>query len=342
MELTVKLLNGDVKRLVVNGDTTVGELKKLISQNFNEPPHKQKLSIVNGHRISLEDDSRTLSSYGLHSGSVVNLLITNPAPFQVFVKNEKGQTKTYEVDVDETVDQLQTKIYRKDSVPKDQQRLIYNGRQLEAAMKLQDYDITSGSTIHMTLRLRGETHSLSVTYNTYSRKQFSESRSSLFAEPNSIMELTVKLLNGDVKRLVVNGDTTVGELKKLICQNFNEPPHKQKLSIVNGHRINLEDDSRTLSSYGLHSGSVVNLLITNPAPFQVFVKNEKGQTKTYEVDVNETVDQLQTKIYRKDSVPKDQQRLIYNGRQLEAAMKLQDYDITSGSTIHMTLRLRGG
>ena len=156
------------------------------------------------------------------------------------------------------------------------------------------------------------------------------------------MELIIKLLNGDVKRLVVNGNATVGELKQLISQHFNEPPYKQKLSSENGHRISLDDDNRSLSSYGLLSGSVVMLLITNPGPFQVFVKNEKGQTKTYEVDVNETVDQLQTKIFRKDSVPKDQQRLIYSGTQLEAAMKLQDYGITSGSTIHMTLRLRGG
>ncbi|KAK7172793.1 hypothetical protein R3I93_002805 [Phoxinus phoxinus] len=103
MELTIKLLNGDLKKLVVNGNATVGELKQLISQHFNEPPRKQKLSIDNGHRISLEDDSKTLSSYGLHSGSVVMLLITNPGPFQVFVRNVKGQTKTYDVDVNETV-----------------------------------------------------------------------------------------------------------------------------------------------------------------------------------------------------------------------------------------------
>ncbi len=155
------------------------------------------------------------------------------------------------------------------------------------------------------------------------------------------MELTIRLLGGDVKHLEVRGDTTVGELKKLIHQHFGAAVVKQKLSADNGSRISLEDDSRTLSSYGLHSGSVVSLLITNPAPFQVFVKNEKGQHGTYDVDVNETVNQLQTKIYRKERVPVDQQRLIFNGRQLESGKKLQEYDITSGSTIHMTLRLRG-
>ncbi|XP_056119805.1 polyubiquitin-like [Rhinichthys klamathensis goyatoka] len=155
------------------------------------------------------------------------------------------------------------------------------------------------------------------------------------------MELTVKLMNGDVnlKPLKVSGDATVGELKELISKDFNEPPDKQKLSINNGHRIYLDDDSRSLSSYGLHSDTVVMLLIT---PDEVFVKNEKGQIHKYEVDVNETVDQLQNKIFRKESVPIDQQRLIYNGKQLEAGKRLQDYDITSGSTIYMTLRLRGG
>uniref|UniRef100_A0A9J8BXJ4 ISG15 ubiquitin like modifier n=1 Tax=Cyprinus carpio carpio TaxID=630221 RepID=A0A9J8BXJ4_CYPCA len=156
------------------------------------------------------------------------------------------------------------------------------------------------------------------------------------------MELTIRLLGGDGKRLVVNGEATVGELKQRISQLFGEPPYKQKLSADNGTHISLEDDSRTLSSYGLHSGSVVSLLITNPGPFQVFVRNEKGQTGTYDVDVNETVDQLQTKIFNKLRVPKDQQRLVFNGRQLEPGRKLQEYDITPLSTIHMTLRLRGG
>ncbi|KAI2664873.1 polyubiquitin-like isoform X2 [Labeo rohita] len=157
-----------------------------------------------------------------------------------------------------------------------------------------------------------------------------------------MMELIIKLLNGQVKHLEVSGDATVGDLKKLIFQYFGEHPNKQKLSADNGTHISLEDDSRTLSSYGLHSGSVVGLLITKPVRSQIFVKNLSGQTKTYDVDVNETVDQLQTKIYNKERVVKDQQRLIYGGTNLMSGAKLQDYGIEQGSTIHMTGRLRGG
>ncbi|XP_052451582.1 polyubiquitin-like isoform X2 [Carassius gibelio] len=156
------------------------------------------------------------------------------------------------------------------------------------------------------------------------------------------MELSIRLLGGVPKTLKVSGEATVGELKQLLSQLFGEPPYRQKLSADNGTRISLEDDSRTLSSYGLHSGSVVSLLITKPAPFQVFVKNEKGQIGRYEVDVNETVDQLQTKIFNKERVPKDQRRLVYNGRELEPGRKLQDYNIEPLSTIYLNFRLRGG
>ncbi|XP_051515729.1 polyubiquitin-like [Myxocyprinus asiaticus] len=156
------------------------------------------------------------------------------------------------------------------------------------------------------------------------------------------MDLIIKGFNGDTTSLTVGYNATVGELKQLISRDFRVSPPQQKLSANNGRRIDLEDDSRTLSSYGLHPGSTVMLFITNPGPFQVFVKNEKGSIGTYDVSIDETVEQLQEKIFNKERVPVDQQRLIYNGRQLESGKKLQEYDITSHSTIHMTLRLRGG
>ncbi len=151
------------------------------------------------------------------------------------------------------------------------------------------------------------------------------------------MELKIKLL-GDERSVKVRDDATVGDLKQLISELFGEPPYKQKLSAENGSPLSL--DSRKLRDYGLQSGSLVILLINKP--FQVFVQNEKGVIGTYDVDVNETVDQLQTKIYNKERVPKDQQKLIYNGKLLESGKKLQDYNIMSGDTIYLTLRLRGG
>ncbi|XP_058230578.1 uncharacterized protein LOC131343154 [Hemibagrus wyckioides] len=158
-----------------------------------------------------------------------------------------------------------------------------------------------------------------------------------------MMELNIKVLSGETKTVHVNPGATIGQLKHKVAQIFNASPLRMKLSVTNGRVVQLDNDQMTVNHYGLSSGATVMLLISmTPVPLQVFVKNEKGQTKTYDITDEETVDQLMRKVRQKEGTPEDQQRLIFNGRQLDSGRKLQDYDIVSGSTIHMTLRLRGG
>ncbi|XP_060763893.1 uncharacterized protein LOC132872819 [Neoarius graeffei] len=156
-----------------------------------------------------------------------------------------------------------------------------------------------------------------------------------------MMKLIIKDLNGKTQVVNVLPSTTIGELKQQIATLFGATASCLRLSASSGQI--LDQIQNTVSDYGLSSGSTLILLFAKtPVPFQVFVKNEKGQTKTYDITDDETVDQLMAKIHRKEGVPEDQQRLIYSDQQLERGMKLKDYNIVSGSTIHMTLRLRGG
>ncbi|XP_041942260.1 polyubiquitin-B-like [Alosa sapidissima] len=154
-----------------------------------------------------------------------------------------------------------------------------------------------------------------------------------------MMELQIIFLNGATYPLVVSPSNTVGELKRLIQLKSGDAPARLKL---NANGTNFSNDSSTLGAIGLQSGSSIVALVHDPAPIQVFLKNEKGQTKTFDVAPGETVTDFKHKVYNKERVPVDQQRLIYNGKQLEDGRKLEDYGIQSGSTIHLTLRLRGG
>lgn len=155
------------------------------------------------------------------------------------------------------------------------------------------------------------------------------------------MDITIIMLNGDSLTLMVQPDDTVGSLKKLIHEKTGKPAYNQKLVFVNGQKTDLSDDSQTVRYYGLQPGSRVSLLLTQSATIQVFLRNEKGNTSTYDIKPDETVNDFKTKVECREGVKVSQQRLIFQGREMMHG-RLSDYNVTEHSTIDLNLRLRGG
>ncbi|XP_017269229.1 ubiquitin-like protein ISG15 [Kryptolebias marmoratus] len=155
------------------------------------------------------------------------------------------------------------------------------------------------------------------------------------------MEIFITMLCGSSHPLTVNPHDTVGSLKTSIQDKLGEPAGSQRLVYDNGRGTLLEDDSRSLSSYGLQPGARVSLLVTRPATVQVFLRNEKGQTKTFHVRAEETVKEFRRRVQETEGVPESQQRLIHEGREMMDG-QLRDYGVKELSTIYLTLRLRGG
>ena len=75
---------------------------------------------------------------------------------------------------------------------------------------------------------------------------------------------------------------------------------------------------------------------------QLFVKTLTGKTVSIEVEESESIEDVKDKITAKAGIPKEQQRLIFNGQQVQDGKSIDDYDIGDDDTIHLVLRLRGG
>lgn len=156
------------------------------------------------------------------------------------------------------------------------------------------------------------------------------------------MDIIIIMMDGTSHSLRVNPQDTVGSLKTRIQEKLGVPSQRQKLIFVNGQRTQLSDDSRLVCSYGLQSGSQVSLLVIQPATIQVFLRNEKGKTSTYDIKPDETVTGFKTKVQNREGVQVSQQRLLHESREMMDGNLLSDYNVREMSTIDLMLRLRGG
>ena len=197
---------------------------------------------------------------------------------------------TLAVDPNDSIANLKSMIKVKKGFPVDEQRIVFNGRNLEDDRTVSDYNIQDKSTLNLVLRVPGRHkghNRIGVLVTILTEARVPVATDTLVRPTDSILEVKLKIR-----------DMT------------GVPPHKQ---ILNFGDKELEN-TRTISDYNIRNDSVIYLVEKMEVYLVIPVRQERI---TLELRPKDTVESVKDKIHAKTKISPYRQILQFNGEHLD-------------------------
>ena len=149
--------------------------------------------------------------------------------------------------------------------------------------------------------------------------------------------INIKYPNGEIKEIKTDLFNTGLELLEELQNNKIQQSSDIKYLLVhNNKNLFLED---LLINQGIKNGDLIE--INNTGMIHFSIKNLTGKTIKIETPPNISVKLLKYFILIKEGYPISEQRLVFDGKQLENSKSIAEYGIQNESTLSLVLSLRG-
>ena len=303
-------------KIPIKGNESLKDLKNIIYKEINIHPYFQTLS---------QNEDYCQTKFPIEKGMTIYLKDDHLFRFET----EYGFYFYLNLKQNEKISSIKDKINIKYNIPHHQINLIFKGIELGNDQDynfypyggtLLDYDNKNNNKLFDINNEDEEVIKISHNYK------------------NANLDLSI-LVNDNIEEISINELDTIKNLYNLISKRLNK-----KINFTEGV-LEFEDNylidmNSLIINYKFYKNN--NIITYNTFPFLFYVKTLTGKTITIVFPKTKTIEELKWLIQDRGGIPPDQQRLIYEGKQLEDNRTISDYKMVREGTMHLVLRLRGG